>query len=263
MTWYNQYCKIPPLRENIQVFMDELNNKYASYNSDNINNNNINNNKDKILEDNLNKLEINYKNKLNELEINSTDIEYINTIKHHNSLKLLQFEVNIIQLLTKYVLQNKQFNYIFLSNSLQLLLKISEILRIRLRQPEINHNNIFPNGNLIRCSYKFCNFKDTCIYNYSNNNNNNYNNNKLYKKNKCYQNHYVHHMVSADIKIVLSYINNGIQDKNFIIYNKEIFKTINTLSYVIIHMENELKSKCMYFQESEWENYHISNNGYI
>jgi hypothetical protein len=43
----------------------------------------------------------------------------------------------------------------------------------------------------------------------------------------------------------------------FVIHNKEILRTINTLSYVINHMENELKAKCMYLDESEWETCHF------
>jgi hypothetical protein len=40
-------------------------------------------------------------------------------------------------------------------------------------------------------------------------------------------------------------------------HNKEILKTINTLAFVINHMESELKSKCMYLQENEIETHHF------
>jgi hypothetical protein len=69
-------------------------------------------------------------------------------------------------------------------------------------------------------------------------------------------------MVSADLKILLEYIKkkyDHIIDKN-ILHNKEILKTINTLSFVISHMESELKSKCFYLQESEWDNFHVVKN---
>ena len=43
-------------------------------------------------------------------------------------------------------------------------------------------------------------------------------------------------------------------------HNKEILKTINTLSFVINHMENEIKSKCMYLPENEIEECHFNKS---
>jgi hypothetical protein len=63
-------------------------------------------------------------------------------------------------------------------------------------------------------------------------------------------------MVSADLATLIEYIEQKFKDQNFVIHNKEILKTINTLSFVINHMENELKTKCMYNDESEWEQNH-------
>ena len=57
-------------------------------------------------------------------------------------------------------------------------------------------------------------------------------------------------MVSADLITLEDYINFKFDDKNIIIPNKEILKTINTLS-LISHMQNELKSKCLYLNEDE------------
>jgi hypothetical protein len=59
-------------------------------------------------------------------------------------------------------------------------------------------------------------------------------------------------MVSSDLKILINYIDSKYID-NVLIHDKEILKTINTLSYVISHMEIELKNKCLYRQESKWE----------
>ena len=64
-------------------------------------------------------------------------------------------------------------------------------------------------------------------------------------------------MVSADLIILIEYIQNKINDNNFVIYNREILKTINTLLFVINHMENELKTKCLYLSEEEWESCHF------
>ena len=58
------------------------------------------------------------------------------------------------------------------------------VLRQRLGQKEIVHENkVFTPGNLPRCSYKFCNYKDTCAYNYNKS-----------TKSQCYQDHFVHRM---------------------------------------------------------------------
>ena len=67
-------------------------------------------------------------------------------------------------------------------------------------------------------------------------------------------------MVSADLSILIAYIEQKYQDQNFVIHNKEILKTINTLSFVINHMESELRAKCMYLDEKEWEVQHFVKN---
>ena len=41
-----------------------------------------------------------------------------------------------------------------------------------------------------------------------------------------------------------------------IIHNKDILKSVNTLSFVIAHMETELKTKCMYAEQKEWDSFH-------
>jgi hypothetical protein len=131
-------------------------------------------------------------------------------------------------------------------SALKFLFELSEILRIRIGQKEIIHDSKIINNSISRCSYKFCNYKDTCAYNYNTKN-----------KSQCYQDHYVHRMVSADLLILIEYITTKYFNETQIIPNKEILKSINTLSFVINHMENELKSKCMYIDESEWEKFHF------
>jgi hypothetical protein len=97
-----------------------------------------------------------------------------------------------------------------------------------------------------RCSYKFCSYQDGCEYNYN-----------LKSRNMCYQDHYVHNMVSCDLKILIDYTEFKYGESKIVSHNKEILKTINTLAYVINHMENELRAKCMYLDESEWEKNHF------
>ena len=208
--------------------------------------NKLNNNNQKTVQNKVIQLETEYQIKLKEIEELCTNDEKIDKIKKENSLKIIQKELDVIKLLTKYTLQNNQLNYTFFINSLNLLFNLSEALRIRLGQKEINiEKKNYSDVNISRCSYKFCNFKDTCNYNYNK------------SKNMCYQDHYVHNMVSADLKILIEYIEQKYGNTKVVLHNKEILKTINTLSYVINHMENELKTKCLYLSENEIESYHF------
>ena len=208
--------------------------------------NKLNNNNQKTVQNKVIQLETEYQIKLKEIEELCTNDEKIDKIKKENSLKIIQKELDVIKLLTKYSLQNNQLNYTFFINSLNLLFNLSEALRIRLGQKEINiEKKNYSDDNISRCSYKFCNFKDTCNYNYNK------------SKNMCYQDHYVHNMVSADLKILIEYIEQKYGNTKVVLHNKEILKTINTLSYVINHMENELKTKCLYLSENEIESYHF------
>ena len=69
-------------------------------------------------------------------------------------------------------------------------------------------------------------------------------------------------MVSADLVILEEYIDFKFDDKNIIVPNKEILKTINTLSFVISHMYNELCAKCLYLNEDECEKMHFIKKKY-
>jgi len=232
INWFDKYS-LSIQNDNIDKYI----NKLKTFNKNNI-------------ENKINKLEEIYINNINELKnIISEDINnYINNFESKNSLIILQKELDIIKILTKYTLQNKILELDFYVPCLTIFLQLSEILRNRLNQKEfiINKNNKNNKGNpLYRCSYKFCTYKDNCNYFY------NGNNNKI-----CYQDHYVHNMVSYDIKILLDYINNNkilIDNINTIniSHNKEILKTINTISFVINHMESELRNKCLYLPENE------------
>ena len=192
-------------------------------------------------------IETEYLQKLSQIENLCNNTEEIEKLKSLNSLKILQKELEIIKLLTKYSLQNNQLNYTFFMNALKLLFSLSETLRIRINQPELKiETKLYTDDNISMCSYKFCNYKDTCNYNY----------NKA-KTLICYQDHYVHNMVSGDLKVLLDYIEQKYGEIKIVSHNKEILKTINTLSFVINHMENELKTKCMYLSENEIESFHF------
>jgi len=203
-------------------------------------------NEDDILQNKVEQIENDYLVKLKMLEIECNNTNSIENYKQKNSLEILQKELDIIKLLTKYSLQNNTLEYNFFMAALKFLFDLSEILRVRIGQKEIIHDTKIINGSISRCSYKFCNYKDTCVYNYNTKN-----------KSQCYQDHYVHRMVSADLLVLIDYITSKYTDETQIIPNKEILKSINTLSFVINHMENELKSKCIYINENEWEKFHF------
>jgi hypothetical protein len=235
--WYNNYASSYNCNININNYLDIL--------TKNINNQDNNN-----IENKIHQIEIEYQTKLNELNNLFNNTYLIENIKNKNSLEIIQKELDIIKLLTKYCLQNKKIDYLFFMNCLNIILEFSEILRNRLEQKKINNIlDVRDNDKIQRCSYKFCSYQDNCVYNYN-----------LKIKKLCYQDHYVHNMVSSDIINVINYINNKYKDVNIILHNKEILKTINTLSFVIGHMEQELRTKCLYLPESEWENNHIVKN---
>lgn len=206
----------------------------------------IQSNEDDLLQNKVEQIENDYVTKLKLLESECNDINIIESYDKKNSLEILQKELDIIKLLTKYSLQNNNLEYKFFMASLNFLYGLSEILRIRIGQKEIIHDQKTIENSISRCSYKFCSYKENCTYNYNTKN-----------KNQCYQDHYVHRMVSADLLVLIQYISTKYLNQEQIVPNKEILKSINTLSFVINHMENELRSKCMYMDESEWEQNHF------
>ena len=212
-----------------------------------MNNNKFINNIDVKIEE----MEVDFITKMNEIK-NTYENQDINKIYNSkNSLEILQKEVEIVKLISKYSLQNNKLEFIVIITCLKYLLMLSEILRVRLKQQPINMNK-FSNGrnnNITRCSYKFCNYKEECSYNY----------NFGKKTNQCYQDHYVHNMVSHDVSSLISYVESNYKSNSTILHNKEILKTINTLSFVIGHMEGELRAKCLYNDPKDWEKYHYIN----
>jgi len=238
LSWYETYSlHLETKDKKINDYVDKLTN--------------MNKDSEKNMENKIKKIEEEYTEKLNEMKTLCNDSNMIDILKSKSSLVILQRELDIIKLITKYTLQNKDLDYDFFSDCLNVLLQLSETLRVRLGQKEIMHDktnvvNSEQDQNIItRCSYKFCSYQDSCTYNYN-----------FKTKSLCYQDHYVHNMVSADLKILLNYI----KMKSTILHNKEILKTINTLSFVIGHMELELRTKCLYLPENEWELCHVVKN---
>jgi hypothetical protein len=251
-SWYDTYYN---KLQNIKHDLDKE--KLNSFlNKFSVNNKNI----DKNIENKVNNIEKEYYTNLEEVKNICAQKDFIDLFKVKPCLTIIQKELEIIKLLTKYILQNNNLDYNFFLSCITVLYNLSEILRNKLNQQEIiheKHNNNL--DNIIRCSYKFCSYKDNCNYNY---------NNKL--SIVCYQDHYVHNMVSADLLVLINYIkykypldennNQLVVNDTIIIHNKEILKTINTLSFVIGHMESELKNKCLYLPENEWDSCHFVKN---
>ena len=246
MLWYNNFNLniVLPNSEKLSNFINKLNNK----------------SEEKNVETKINQIEKDYIDKLKEIAQLCNSPEEIKLLKSKSSLVILQKELDIIKLLTKYTLQNKTLEYDLFTSYLNMLLELSETLRIKIGQKEIIHDKnqpILPNqykqsneeGLILRCSYKFCSYQDNCTYNYN-----------LKTKSLCYQDHYVHNMVSLDLKILLDYIKQKYEKSKLVLHNKEILKTINTLSFVIGHMELELRTKCLYIPDKEWESCHFIKN---
>lgn len=197
----------------------------------------------------IDEMEVDFMSKMHEIK-NTFEKNNINELYNNkSSLEVLQKEVEIIKLISKYSLQNNKLEFEFIITCLKYLFSLSELLRTRLHQPPININRSIKTININRCSYKFCNYKEECAYNY----------NLGKKTNQCYQDHYVHNMVSHDVTSLISYIEANYKINSLILHNKEILKTVNTLSFVIGHMEGELRAKCLYNEPKDWEKFHYIN----
>ena len=162
----------------------------------------------------------------------------------YSSLEILKNNELIISYISKSV-QNNVVDTKFLYKCIKYLKEASKILFERVKLSEFKHNyNLVKKDKIIRSSYKFCNYKHNCTYNYD----------KL-KKKGCYADHYPHDMVYADCDALLycldTYYKN---DDEF--YNKEIIKCINTISFVIKHMYEELNNLCLYSNKEEHDNFH-------
>ena len=221
-TWYKCYNNINYgnniLIDNIDVYITKL--QYNKYD---------------IINNKIEEIEQFYVKKIKDIQKLYNDNNEIELIKKSSEHNILTLELDIIKCLTKYTRENKNIDFNFLKECLLLILNFSNELSSRLKLNNIDITNKLNNANnlcISRCSYKFCNFKDKCLFYYT-------------KNKKCYQDHYVHNMVSADIKILLYYIN-LINNENIIETTKEILKSINTISFVISHMESELNNILIY-----------------
>jgi hypothetical protein len=150
--------------------------------------------------------------------------------------KLLEYQMTVSSHLRKYFKgcndKNEEINYDSCLLKLKWLIDVSKYFSDKLGLQCNPHKNITTSDfhTINRSSYKFCEYGHNCQFNYSNEGN----------KRGCFSQHYVHNLIYADMLSLYQYIialqkcDDG--QTNFI----EIIKCINTISYVINHMFEEL-----------------------
>jgi hypothetical protein len=198
-----------------------------------------------------NKLNININFSINnELMIKKIETILLADFKLYPNIYELIKDQNVLSsYLDKYILQNNIINKEYIIKMLNWLLDSSIYLAEKLKlQPQYHHvSDLLNTQNIPRCSYKFCSFKENCSYNYD-----------LTKKG-CYSDHYAYNMLTADIKVIIDYININYSKLEEFTYNKELLKCINTFNYVIKHMYDEYNSICMTKNINEYNSFFINN----
>jgi len=186
---------------------------------------------------------------------NEKILHEINTILQKNkfdkytSLEILKNQDLVSSYISKSI-QNNIINKKFFIECISYLKDTSKILSEKINQSLFLHNyNFIKKDKIIRSSYKFCNYKHDCTYNYEKG------------KKGCYADHYPHNMIYADCDALLECINLYYIDENEI-QNKELVRCINTISFVIRHMYEELNNLCLYSSRVDHDKFHFikSNN---
>jgi hypothetical protein len=157
--------------------------------------------------------------------------------KETNDIDLLRYENYLFGYIRQYVKRcnenNDNINYQNYITYLKWIENVSIYFCKKLNLKIFTYDIKFDDTlrNLIpRSSYKFCNNSCDCEYNY--------------KKSgrRCKGRHYVHELVFADINILIQYLTKSIVLGYSFINHNEVLKSINTISYVVNHMYNELSS---------------------
>lgn len=166
----------------------------------------------------------------------------------YTALEILKKQDLVSSYISKSI-QNNMINKNFFIDCIKFLKNTSEFLAKKISQATFSHNTEFiKKDKIIRSSYKFCNYKHKCTYNY------------VKGKKGCYADHYPHNMIYADCNALLFCINEYYLD-DLEIQNKEIVRCINTISYVIRHMYDELNNLCLYCKRCDHDkNHYIKTN---
>lgn len=156
-------------------------------------------------------------------------------INNLDDLTLLKYQSYVASYLRKYIknIPNANFDDDKLYQSyvndfvpkLKWLFSVTEYFCKKQKVKIFTHRSTLKNNEISRSSYKFCNNTYKCKYRYDG----------RYDSN-CRAHHIVHHMVYADIEALLSHC----QQSREQISIKEIIKSMNTISFVLTHMYNEL-----------------------
>jgi len=158
---------------------------------------------------------------------------------------VLKYQTIIIDDIKK-ALKSSNKNYDDILNKLNWLLYASKYLSDELGLQLFCHKDATKHNIIQRSSYKFCTYNFECQYNYN-----------IKKHCGCYAQHYVHNLVYADIEISKKYLEFIIQNNLTLQENiDELRKTINTISFVIGHMHDELQNAAKY-NFFNMENYHM------
>ena len=158
---------------------------------------------------------------------NITHIKYIEL----SDINILEYQTVLINYLRKKLksIEVSDIDIDDIISKLEWLVNTSKYLSEKLDLLTFHHKESSDNI-LSRSSYKFCTYNFECQYNYN-----------IKKHCGCFARHYVHNLVNADIEALTKYIKynkNNLQEHHI----NEIKKSINTISFVIGHMYDELQN---------------------
>jgi len=177
------------------------------------------------------------------------NVDEILLLNYHklSNLQMLEYNAFMSTDVRKYIKQcyekKEIINYDLLLNQLKWMSDISDYLSKKMGlQMQTTKIHIVDNGIIPRSSYKFCEYGYECVFNYGEPKNN------KKRANGCYAQHFVHNLVYTDIMALINYFKyknsqqlTGLNITEQINY-QELIKCINTISYVINHMYEELKN---------------------
>jgi len=185
----------------------------------------------------------NIKTKLSEIYDTLQHLDKISDIKH------LENQDFIATYIFKYV-QSQTCNYEILSTAVNYLLQVSLYLAQKIGL-KIENQKSRSNENLItRCSYKFCHYTYYCNYNYPEDH--------AKQVKGCYSDHYVHNKLAQDLQSLLYHIKTKYENVENINVrsNQEVIKCINTITFVIKHMYDELWNIYISTDKNNYEIHH-------
>lgn len=170
-----------------------------------------------------------------EQQLNTGEIMALD-IKKITDTKLLEYQTYISGQLRKYFKQclekRDDIDYKLHLPKVVWLADVSKHFSDKQNLKYSLHKNVNDIKSIPRSSYKFCEYGHECQFNYGN-------------KAGCYAQHYVHNLIYSDIISLCQYLEFGYKSGEKINL-EEIIKSINTISYVMNHMHEELYALSFY-----------------